>query len=82
MPVRSDAEVVSLLKTFTTKRSEDFPGCLIVTCPQEDCGEFFLVRRSTWTRKMVRKTHRGDPFTITGRPCPYCFRASHIPKRT
>lgn len=80
--VVSNAEFESKLPSFTAKRSEDWPSWLIVTCPYEDCGDVFLVRASRWQRKLNRTARTsGKQFVITGRSCPYCFRAAHIPKR-
>jgi hypothetical protein len=70
----------SQLPTYSVKRSVDFPSWLVVTCPYEDCGDVFLVRASRWLKPMRRTTHSGDPFTITGRSCPYCMRVSHKPR--
>lgn len=74
---RTNTEVVDLLPTFKVKRSQDFRAWALVTCPREDCDETFLVKLSSWYKP--RKTHQGT--LITGRPCPYCFRASHLPSR-
>ena len=79
--VRSDAEVVSLLPSYTASRSKDFPSWLIVTCPYEDCGDVFLVRASRWLKPQNRVTSAGKSFVITGRSCPYCFRAARLPSR-
>jgi hypothetical protein len=77
--VRSDAEAVSQLPDYLVKPSKDFKGWLIVTCPHQDCGDIFLVRKSRWTRPLKRTTSKGKDFIITGRSCPYCFRVAHIP---
>jgi len=79
--VRSNSEHVSLQKTFSVKKSEDFPDWLLVTCPYEDCDDTFLVRASHWRQPRKYKRLSGEEFTITGRSCPYCFRASRIPGR-
>lgn len=71
------------LPVYTAKRSVDYPSWLIVTCPREDCGESFIVRMSTWYRKKVYEDRvKGGTFTITGRACPYCFKASRLPSRS
>jgi len=67
-------QFVSKLPPFKVKPSEDYPGWLIVECGRDDCAGVFLVRKSHWTRALVR---RGT--TITGRSCPYCFRAGRMP---
>ena len=79
---RSNSEAVSQQPSFTAKRSEDYPGWLLVTCPREDCGNTFLVEASPWLkpRKYKRKM-TGEEFTIKGRSCPYCFRAARLPNR-
>jgi hypothetical protein len=77
MRPRAEEDYVSTLPMYVTKRSEDFPGWLLVTCPREDCAEVFIVRRSRWTSKLIRRDR-----TVTGRSCPYCFRSARIPKRT
>lgn len=74
---KEEQDLVSTLPVFEVKRSKDHPGWLIVTCPREDCADVFLVRKSHWTRHLER-----GGTTITGRSCPYCFRASCMPKRT
>jgi hypothetical protein len=74
---REDAsEFVSKLPPFKTKPSQDYPGWLIVECAREDCGGIFLVRKSHWTRTLVR-----NGTTIIGRSCPYCFRVGRLPGR-
>jgi hypothetical protein len=73
--LRSNVEIASSLPTWQAKPSEDFPGWLILTCPYEDCGDTVLVRKSRWSRKIVRRETE-----ITGRSCPYCMRVAHRPK--
>jgi len=73
---------------YEAKQSRDFPEFLIVMCPREDCpGHLsdrpFLVHKRTWMRPLKRaQTVRGEKamFKITGRSCPYCFRAARIPR--
>lgn len=80
---RSDAEVVCQLPTWSAKKSKDFKGWLIVTCPHEDCGDFFLVRASRWLKAQRRVSRtKGTTFEIIGRSCPYCFRVAHLPTRS
>jgi hypothetical protein len=82
-------EFVSKLPPFTAKRSSDFPAFLIVMCGYEDCpgtqaDRPFLVSEREWMRPLHRVSKlRGvdSPFVITGRSCPYCFRAGRLPKR-
>lgn len=69
--------VVSSLPEFRAKRSEDFRAWLIVTCPREDCGDTFLVKKVTWMKERKTDSH-GQP--ITSRACPYCFKASRLPQ--
>jgi hypothetical protein len=74
MPVQSNVEAMSLLPKFSVKRSEDFKGWLIVTCPRDDCGGMFVVeRKAFYAKRTVRDT------LIVGRPCPYCFKAGRLP---
>lgn len=80
--VRSNAEVISQLPVFEAKRSEDYRSWLVVTCPRDDCNNTFLVHRK-WLRPLKRVARAtGAEFTIVGRSCPYCFRASRIPERS
>lgn len=79
--VRSNSEATSQQPVYEVKRSEDFPSWLLVTCPYEDCGNTFLVHGATWRKKRVYKTMRGEEHVITGRACPYCFRAARLPLR-
>lgn len=74
--------------TYEAKRSKDFPDYLIVTCPHEDCGERpFLVVAKVWLRPRRYKRWHGrreghsETVLITGRACPYCFKASRLPSR-
>lgn len=69
------------LPVYEVTPSKDFPGWLIVRCPREDCGEKFLVRKSTWMKAIRVVTYLGKEYKITGRSCPYCFRAATIPSR-
>jgi len=74
--VLSNSEMTSQLPSFLAKRSQDFEGWLIVTCPREDCGDLFLVRaKRFYAERRVRDV------VIFGRPCPYCFRAARLPDR-
>jgi hypothetical protein len=70
------------LQVFAAKKSVDFPEWLIVTCPHEDCGNSFLVKAKPWRNTRKTYTDRlNREYTVTGRPCPYCSRASHMPSR-
>jgi hypothetical protein len=69
------------LPLFEVKPSQDFKGWLVVTCPREDCAEFFLVRRSAFLKDRTYITRAKKSVTISGRSCPYCFRAARIPAR-
>lgn len=78
MPTRTNTEVVNNLPVFVAKRSQDFKAWAIVTCPRSDCGEMFLVKMSTW----FKPHHYGkNRVLITGRACPYCFKAGRLPPR-
>ena len=79
--VRSNSEITSRQPRFSAKRSEDFPDWFIVTCPYEDCNDTFMVRAKHWLKPRKYKTMRGEEHTITGRSCPYCFRAARLPAR-
>jgi hypothetical protein len=88
MPNRmSHDEFVSKLPVFGVKRSEQWPGFLIVMCGRKDCpgtkaGRPFVVSEKEWLRPFrVRKGQEILPTIITGRACPYCFRAGRIPRR-
>lgn len=71
------------LPVYEAKRSVDFPSWLVVTCPREDCGEIFLVRMSTWYSKVTYNDKiKGTTHTISGRACPYCFKAARLPVRS
>jgi hypothetical protein len=82
-------EFVSNLPPFTAKRSKDFPAFLVVYCGRDDCpgtmaDRPFLVSEREWMRPLHRVSRlRGveKQFVITGRSCPYCFRAGRLPKR-
>lgn len=78
--VLSNSEMASLLPEFFVKKSKDFTGWLVVTCPREDCGDLFLARTVSLYRKRTYK-HKSGETTIVGRSCPYCFRASRLPDR-
>jgi hypothetical protein len=69
------------LPEFEVKPSQDFKGWLVVTCPRQDCGEIFLVRKKTWLRPHTFSTRLGAEVVVTGRACPYCFKAGAIPRR-
>ncbi len=77
----------SKLPVYAVSRSTDFPVYLVVTCGYDDCpgtvgGRVFLVAEKEWLRpirRVARTTKR--PFVITGRSCPYCFRAGRLPRR-
>lgn len=73
---RTATVVVPQLPTYTARRSQDYDGWLIVTCPYLDCDQTFVVKKTRWMRKLVRRETE-----ITGRSCPYCFRVAHLPKR-
>jgi hypothetical protein len=77
MATRTNTEAESKLPVFVAKRSLDYPGWLIVQCPREDCDDIFLVRSSRWRRKY--RTSGGN--VVTGRSCPYCFRAARLPRK-
>jgi hypothetical protein len=79
--VRSNSEAKSRLPIFSVKRSEDYPDWILVTCPREDCGNIFLVQAATWFKRRVYKTMRGEEHVISGRSCPYCFKAARLPSR-
>jgi len=66
---------------YLAVRSKDYPDWLVVTCPREDCGEAFLVRAAAWRKKHTYTTHKGQEYVVTGRSCPYCFRAARMPAR-
>jgi len=80
-------DFISRLPQYQATRSEAFPAFLIVTCGYEDCpgtvaDRPFLVSEKEWLRP--RRTHNersGKTTVITGRSCPYCFRAGRIPAR-
>lgn len=69
------------LPSYEVKPSEDYPDWLLVTCPREDCGETFLVNAKPWRKPRAYTAHNGKKYTVRGRSCPYCFRASRIPAR-
>jgi hypothetical protein len=75
-------EQTSKLPVYEAKRSVDFPSWLVVTCPYESCGDVFMVRASRWLAPTRRIDSKQQPYTITGRSCPYCFRVAHKPSRS
>jgi len=79
--VRSNSEAKSRQPVYEAKKSEDYPSWLLVTCPREDCGNTFLVEANPWLKRRVYKTMRGQEHVISGRACPYCFRAARLPSR-
>ena len=69
------------------KEGEDLPtfearlrsvGLLEVTCR---CGGKFIVGGARWYKPRRYMDLKGQEHTITGRPCPYCSRASRLPAR-
>jgi len=81
---RTNTEITSTLPYFSAKRSKDYHQWLIVTCPRtEICGLPFMVREKEWLQPFY--TQPVDPgrrpTLIEGRTCPYCFRASRLPRR-
>lgn len=81
MPKRSEQSVADLdkrLPEFEVEISNDYDGWLLVTCPRDDCGLTFLVERRPWTKTMHSKVK--PEVVLHGRSCPYCYRASRIPK--
>jgi len=81
------SDFVSNLPEYQATRSKSFPAFLIVYCGYEDCpgtaaDRPFLVSEKEWLRP--RRTHNdrsGKTTVVTGRSCPYCFRAGRIPPR-
>lgn len=75
------------LPKFEATKSEDFPGFLVIYCPQEDCPSFakrpFVVHTNTFLKKRLSAVARkdGKQIVLRGRPCPYCFKVAEIPKR-
>jgi len=80
-------EFESKLPVYRAQRSADFPAFLIVYCGREDCpataaGRPFLVPEREWLRPLRRIARTsGQPYVITGRACPICFRAGRLPRR-
>jgi hypothetical protein len=80
-------EFVSKLPVYTAKRSQQWPGFLIVLCGHKDCpgataGRPFVVSEKEWMRP--HRYLRGQqvlPTVIFGRSCPYCLRTGRIPRR-
>lgn len=58
------------------------PGTGAVTCCREGCGKTFVVHLTSFYKDRTYRDHKDRPYTITGRPCPYCFRASQLPPRS
>lgn len=50
----------------------------LVTCPRKTCGGEFWVPIN-WARLRSVEGANGQRAIVTGRPCPHCSRASHIP---
>jgi hypothetical protein len=69
------------LPEYSVKKSEDYPGWLIVTCPRTGCGEVFLVRAVTWRKPQKYISRTEKEYVVTGRSCPYCSKTAHMPKR-
>jgi hypothetical protein len=85
------SEFESRLPVYQAKRSEAFPAFLIVTCGYDDCPGAeakrpFLVAEKEWLRPVRYKPksarQRDSVLIISGRACPYCFRAGRLPKRS
>lgn len=80
-------EFVDKLPRYRATRSEQFPGFLIVVCGRKDCpgtkaGHPFLVAEKVWMRPYRFVNRRTGKTTImTGRSCPYCFKAGRLPMR-
>jgi len=81
------SEFESKLPVYQAKRSEQFPKFLIVFCGYQDCqgtaaNRPFLVSEREWLRpRRVLSSKTGQTTVISGRACPYCFRAGRIPAR-
>lgn len=75
------------LPVYRATQSRDFPGFLVVWCQHEDCSSYeqrpFLVHARTWMKRIrrVARTNK-QPYAISGRSCPYCFRVGRLPKRS
>lgn len=76
---KEEPEFVNTLPLFKVKRSQDYKAWCVVTCPREECGETFLVKLSAWFQKHVVGP---NGTVITGRACPYCFKAGRLPARS
>lgn len=81
------SDFVNNLPRYLVTRSKDVPGFLVVYCGRKDCpggaaGRPFLVAEREWLRPL-RYTNKvkNETFVITGRSCPYCFKAGRIPMR-
>lgn len=72
-------EFVNTLPQFLAVRDEEYPKWLNVTCPR--CENMFSVVEKEWLRPRRYQTRSGKTIVITGRSCPYCFRAGRIPAR-
>jgi uncharacterized C2H2 Zn-finger protein len=74
------SDFVSQLPRYRAVKSKDFPNWLVVTCPR--CDGVFLVESKSWMRPL-RYTNRvkQETYVITGRSCPYCFKAGRLPMR-
>lgn len=68
----SGSQFVNTMPFFTVKKSEDYASWLVVTCTR--CERYHLVQQSWWYRSK-------EANKIGTRPCPYCFRASRLPKQ-
>lgn len=53
---------------------------LIVNCERKDCGGTFWVPLRWGTIHPVVGRSEDPPARPTGRPCPFCAKASHIPE--
>ena len=74
------------LPDFIVKKSKDFPDWLLMWCPRDDCPSAennlsFLADARTMRRPLRRRGVQGTPFTISARPCPYCFRSALVPRK-
>lgn len=79
---RSNTEIVSQLKTYTIKPSKEWPGYLLVFCPNDECPSHqrgkqpqkpFVVHGPSWRRK---REYNFNGAVIRGRSCPYCMRVA------
>ena len=80
-------EFINKLPRYRATRSQDYPGFLVVKCGHDDCPGVkgdrpFLVAEREWLRPLRHTNDRtGKVTVITGRSCPYCFKAGRIPMR-